>query len=274
MNQMSWPAKLGLNALAIAVCAFMFFPIFWLILTSFKTNALAGARDPAFFFSPTLVNYVDAIVDKDYFHYALNSLITSFGSTLICMALAVPAAYSMVFRRSRHTDGMLLWMLSTKMLPAVGMLIPIFVVYNHLNLLDTTLGLIFVYAAMNLPIVVWLLYTYFKDVPVPILEAAEIDGASLFDRLVRIVLPLAMPGVLSTGLLVMVLAWNESFWAVNLTNVDGATLSVFVSGFKAARGQFWASMAAAATLSVIPVLIAGWFTQRQLVQGLTFGAVK
>jgi len=274
MNRMSWHGKLALNGLAILVSAFMFFPIFWLVMTSFKTNALAGSRDPAFIFSPTLVNYVNAIVDKDYFHYALNSLITSFGSTVICMALAIPAAYSMVFRRSKYTDGTMLWMLSIKMLPAVGVLVPIFIVYKSISLLDTTLGLMFLYAEMNLPIVVWLLYTYFKDVPEPILEAAEIDGASLFARLWRIVLPLSMPGVLSTALLVVVLAWNESFWAVNLTKVDGATLAVFVSGFKAARGQFWASMAAASTLAVIPVLIAGWFTQRQLVRGLTFGAVK
>lgn len=274
MNRMSWQAKLGLNALALLVCVLMFFPIFWLILTSFKTNALAGSRDPAFIFSPTLVNYIEAVVDKNYLHYLANSLFTSIGSTLFCMVLGVPAAYSMVFRRTKNTDNTLLWMLSIKMLPAVGVLVPIFIIYKHLNLIDTTLGLIFVYTTMNLPIVVWLLYTYFKDVPGPILEAAEVDGASLFTRLTRIVLPLSLPGVLATALLAIVLAWNESFWSVNLTNVDGATLAVFVSGFKAARGQYWASMAAAATLSVVPIIIAGWFTQRQLVQGLTFGAVK
>src|SRR5690625_2243364 len=114
MNTMSWPAKLGLNLLALLVSVCMFFPIFWLVLTSFKTNALAGSRDPALLFSPTLTNYVSAIVDKDYFHYALNSLLTSVGSTVICMALAVPAAYSMVFRRSKYTDGTLLWMPSIK----------------------------------------------------------------------------------------------------------------------------------------------------------------
>ncbi|NNC23372.1 carbohydrate ABC transporter permease [Salinisphaera sp. USBA-960] len=271
---MSWPAKLGLNALAWLVCILMFFPVFWLILTSFKTNALAAAEDPVFVFWPTIAGYVNAIFDNNYLHYLLNSGITAIGSTLICMLLAIPAAYSMVFRRSKYTDSTLLWMLSTKMLPPVGVLLPIYVVYKNIHLLDSALGLVFIYAAMNLPIVVWLLYTYFKDVPAAILEAAEIDGASLFTTLSRIVVPLSLPGILSTGLLAIVLAWNESFWAINLTNVHGATLAVFVSDFKSARGQFWASMSAASTLSVLPILVAGWFTQRQLVRGLTFGAVK
>ena len=165
-------------------------------------------------------------------------------------------------------------MLSTKMLPTVGVLVPIYVVYNKLHLLDNVLGLVFVYTAMNLPIVVWLLYTYFKDLPKEILEAARVDGASMLTEIVRIVIPLTLPGMLSTALLAIVLAWNEAFWAINLTNVDGATLAVFVSGFKSARGQFWANMAAGSTLAVLPIVIAGWFTQRQLVHGLTFGAVK
>ncbi|MDA3922270.1 MAG: carbohydrate ABC transporter permease [Salinisphaera sp.] len=274
MNKMSWPGKIGVNLLAWLVSILMFFPIFWLILSSFKTNALAAAREPAFIFSPTMASYVNALVNSNYWHYALNSVYTAVGSTLLCVVLGVPAAYSMAFRRSKRTDFTLLWMLSTKMLPAVGVLVPIYIVYKNLHLLDSALGLTLIYTAMNLPIVVWLLYTYFKDVPGEILEAAEIDGASLVDNIVRIVTPLALPGIISTGLLAIVLAWNEAFWAINITNVHGATLSVFVSGFKSARGQFWANMSAASTLSVLPILVAGWFTQRQLVRGLTFGAVK
>ncbi len=274
MNRMSWPAKLGMNILAWLIAVLMFFPIFWLLLTSFKTNALAASRTPAFFFSPTIAGYVNAIVDNAYVHYLINSCISAIGSTLICMALAIPAAYSMVFRRSKYTDSTLLWMLSTKMLPPVGVLIPIYIVYKDLHLLDSVWGLVLIFAAMNLPIVVWLLYTYFKDIPEAIIEAADIDGASLLTKLVRILVPLTLPGLLSTGLLAVVLAWNEAFWAINLTNVHGATLAVFVSGFKSARGQYWASMSAASVLSVLPILIAGWFTQRQLVRGLTFGAVK
>ncbi|AWN16071.1 carbohydrate ABC transporter permease [Salinisphaera sp. LB1] len=274
MNRMSWPGRIGVNVLAYLVSILMFFPIFWLILTSFKTNSLAGSRHPAFIFSPTLAGYVNAVVDSNYLHYALNSVYAAVGSTLLCIVLGVPAAYSMAFRRSKRTDFTLLWMLSTKMLPAVGVLVPIYLVYKNLHLLDSALGLLFIYAAMNLPIVVWLLYTYFRDVPGEILEAAEIDGASLLGKIVRIVVPLTMPGITSTALLAIVLAWNEAFWAINLTNVHGATLAVFVAGFKSARGQFWANMAAASTLSVLPILIAGWFTQRQLVRGLTFGAVK
>lgn len=274
MNRMSWPGKIGMNLLAWFVSALMFFPIFWLVLSSFKTNALAAAREPAFFFSPTLASYVNALVASNYWHYALNSVYTAVGSTLLCVVLGVPAAYSMAFRRSKRTDFTLLWMLSTKMLPAVGVLVPIYIVYKNFHLLDSALGLTLIYTSMNLPIVVWLLYTYFKDVPGEILEAAEIDGASLLDNIVRIVVPLALPGIISTGLLAIVLAWNEAFWAINITNVHGATLSVFVSGFKSARGQFWANMSAASTLSVLPILVAGWFTQRQLVRGLTFGAVK
>lgn len=274
MNRMSFPAKVGINVLAYLVAALMFFPIFWLMLTSFKTNALAAAIHPAFIFSPTIKGYVNAIVDNSYWSYAWNSVISSIGSTLMCLVLGIPAAYSMAFWRTKRTDFSLLWMLSTKMLPAVGVLVPIYIVYKNLHLLDTVLGLTLIYAAMNLPIVVWLLYTYFKDLPLEILEAARVDGASVFAEIMRLVVPLTMPGILSTALLAVVLAWNEAFWAINLTNVHGATLAVFVSGFKSARGQFWANMAAGSTLAVLPILIAGWFTQRQLVRGLTFGAVK
>lgn len=274
MNRMSLPGKIGVNVLAYLVGALMFFPIFWLILTSFKTNALASSVHPAFLFSPTVTSYVNAVVDNNYWNYAWNSLVSSIGSTFICLLLGIPAAYSMAFWRTRRTDFTLLWMLSTKMLPAVGVLVPIYVVYKDLHLLDNVLGLTLIYAAMNLPIVVWLLYTYFKDVPTEILEAARTDGAPLVSEVTRMVIPLSMPGIVSTGLLAIVLAWNEAFWAINLTNVHGATLAVFVAGFKSARGQFWANMSAASTLAIFPILIAGWFTQRQLVRGLTFGAVK
>jgi len=274
MNRLSLKQKIGLNVLAYMVCLLMFFPIFWLILTSFKTNALASAMHPVFVFAPTLHSYADALLNNNYLHYAWNSLVSSVGSTLICLLLGIPAAYSMVFHRTNRTDFTLLWMLSTKMLPAVGVLVPIYVVYNRLHLLDNVGGLVFIYASMNLPIVIWLLYTYFKDLPKEILEAARTDGASTLVEIVRIVIPLTMPGLLSTALLAIVLAWNEAFWAINLTNVHGATLAVFVSGFKSSRGQFWANMAAGSTLAVLPILIAGWFTQRQLVRGLTFGAVK
>jgi sorbitol/mannitol transport system permease protein len=165
-------------------------------------------------------------------------------------------------------------MISTKFIPAVGVLIPIFLIYKDLSLLDNIWGLILVYTAMNLPIMVWMIYSYFKEIPAEMHEAAQVDGANTAQVMARVVLPVAIPGLASTCLLAIILAWNEAFWSINLTNTSAATLPVFIAGFKTAEGLFWAKMSAASALAVAPILVFGWMAQRQLVRGLTFGAVK
>ena len=266
--------KLWLTLLGWLVAAIIFFPIFWMVLTSFKTEIDAVQTPPLLVFEPTLENYVTVRERADYVHFALNSVIISFGATLLAIVIAVPASYAMAFFPGRWTKDLLLWMLSTKMMPPVGVLIPIYLLFRNLGLLDTVTGLMIIYTLMNLPIVVWMLYTYFKDVPYEILEAGRVDGATPVQALFRLLIPLALPGIASTGLLSIILAWNEAFWSLNLTSSQGAPLTAFIASYSAPQGLFWAKLSAASLMAIAPILIVGAATQRQLVQGLTFGAVK
>ncbi len=265
--------KLGMTVVGYVVALLFFFPILWMLLTAFKTETAAFTVPPRFWFHRTLASFGEALARGNYLHYALNSLASSLVSTGIGVLLAVPAAYAMAFYPTRATDGTLLWMISTKFIPAVGVLIPIFLIYKDLSLLDNIWGLILVYTAMNLPIMVWMIYSYFKEIPAEMHEAAQVDGANTAQVMARVVLPVAIPGLASTCLLAIILAWNEAFWSINLTNTTAATLPVFIAGFKTAEGLFWAKMSAASALAVAPILIFGWMAQRQLVRGLTFGAV-
>ena len=260
---------------AWVVGAVIFFPIFWMVLASFKTELEAFAIPPSFlFFHWTLENYATVQGRSDYVQYAFNSVVVAGGSTLIAMAIAIPAAWAMAFAPSERTRGTLLWMLSTKMMPPVGVLVPIYLIYRTFGLLDTRGGLILVLCLGNLPIVVWMLYTYFKEIPKDILEAARMDGATIGRELVYVLTPMAVPGIASTLLLNVILAWNEAFWTLNLSSAEAAPLTVFIASYSSPEGLFWAKLSAASTLAIAPILVLGWFSQRQLVRGLTFGAVK
>ena len=253
----------------------IFFPILWMVLTSFKTELEAFATPPSFlFFEWTTENYATVQERSDYFHHALNSVIIAGGSTVIAALIAVPAAWSMAFAPTKRTKDILLWMLSTKMMPAVGVLVPIYLLYKNLGLLDTRGGLVAILCLGNLPIVVWMLFTYFKEIPRDILEAARMDGATIRRELVYVLLPMAIPGIASTLLLNLILAWNEAFWTLNLSTSKAAPLTVFIASYSSPEGLFWAKLSAASTMAIAPILILGWFSQRQLVRGLTFGAVK
>ncbi|AEF55782.1 carbohydrate ABC transporter permease [Marinomonas posidonica] len=262
----------GLFAWTIALI--LFFPIFWMFITSFKTELQAISVPPSLFFEPTLENFSIVQERSDYVHHALNSVITAFGSTLIALAIAIPAAYSMAFFPSKRTKDILLWMLSTKMLPAVGVLVPIYILSRDYGLLDSRTGLVIIFTLMNLPIVVWMLFSYFKDLPKEILEAARMDGATPWDEMVKVVMPLSIGAISSTGLLSIVLCWNEAFWSLNLTASEAAPLTAMIASYSSPEGLFWAKLSAASTLACAPIVIFGWFCQKQLVQGLTFGAVK
>ena len=219
-------------------------------------------------------SYAEVQERANYIHFALNSVIISVGGTLLALAFAVPAAYAMAFHPTERTRGTLLWMLSTKMLPPVGVLVPIYLLFIWLNILDTRSGLIIIYALMNLPIVVWMLFTFFKEVPNEILEAGRMDGAGVWNEMRYLLMPLTLPGIASTGLLALILCWNEAFWSLNLTSSVAAPLTTFIASFSSPEGLFFAKLSAASTIAVAPILIFGWLSQRQLVRGLTFGAVK
>jgi sorbitol/mannitol transport system permease protein len=263
------------TAAAWLVGFLIFFPILWMILASFKTELEAFSTPPSFlFFHWTLENYATVQERSDYLHHALNSLIIAGGSTLIALLIAVPAAWSMAFAPTKRTKDLLLWMLSTKMLPPVGVLVPIYLIFRDFGLLDSRAGLIMVLCLGNLPIVVWMLFTYFKEIPKDILEAARMDGATIGKELIHVLTPMAVPGIASTLLLNFILAWNEAFWTLNLSTSEAAPLTVFIASYSSPEGLFWAKLSAASTLAIAPILILGWFSQRQLVRGLTFGAVK
>ena len=253
----------------------IFFPILWTILTSFKTEAEAIADPPSFlFFNWTLENYTVVQERSNYLRFLWNSVVLSVGSTILGIIIAVPAAWSMAFVPGRRTKDVLLWMLSTKMLPAVGVLFPIVLIARTLNIFDSYILLIVVLTLINLPIIVWMLYTYFREIPGEILEAARMDGASLREEILYVLTPMAVPGIASTVLLNIILAWNEAFWTLNLTTVRAAPLTAFIASYSSPEGLFYAKLSAASTMAIAPILILGWFSQKQLVRGLTFGAVK
>jgi sorbitol/mannitol transport system permease protein len=260
------------GVVAWIVSILLFFPIFWMTITAFKTEQQAYSS--SLFFTPTLDSFREVFARSNYFGFAWNSVLISVGVTVICLLLAVPCAYAMAFFPNRKTQKLLLWMLSTKMMPSVGVLVPIYLLWKNTGLLDTVSGLIIVYTLINLPIAVWMAFTYFNEVPKDILEAGRIDGATTWQEIVYLLMPMALPGLASTGLLLIILSWNEAFWSINLSSSNAAPLTVFIASYSSPEGLFWAKLSAASLLAVAPILIVGWLSQKQLVRGLTFGAVK
>jgi sorbitol/mannitol transport system permease protein len=267
------PASLVLTLITYALAFIIFFPILWTILTAFKSEAQAAAIPPVIVFHATLDNF-RAVFDAHYMTYFKNTVLLAGGSTLLALVLGLPAAYSLAFKPTKNTPRVLSWVLSTKMLPAVGALIPLIVIYKRVGLFDSRIGMILLYGAFNLPLVIWMMRSFFADLPREILEAATVDGAGFFTTMTRIVLPLSGPGLAATALLSLIFSWNEFLLAVNLTSANSGTLPVFISGFMTSEGLFWAKMSAASTAAIAPVILAGWIAQRSLVRGLTFGAVK
>jgi len=266
--------KIIVTAAAWAVALLIFFPILWMFLTGFKTEVEAIAIPPRLFFTPTFENYVAVQERADYLKFFWNSIYVSVGSTVLALAIAVPCSYAMAFFPTKRTKDTLVWMLSTKALPAVGVLVPIYLIFRDVGLLDTRTGLLIVYTLVNLPIVCWMLFSFFKEVPREVLAAGRMDGAQPKEELYHLLLPLSLPGIASTSLLAIILSWNEAFWSLNLTAANAAPLTAFIASFSSPEGLFWAKLSAASTMAIAPILIFGWMSQRQLVRGLTFGAVK
>ncbi|MDB2389739.1 carbohydrate ABC transporter permease [Alphaproteobacteria bacterium] len=264
------------TAIAGSLGFFMFFPILWIIILSFKTeeDAIRAPLEVLFHSGWTLESFGTVQARSDYFKHFSNSVLIAVGSTLLGLLIAIPAAWSMAFVPSKNTKNVLMWMLSTKMLPPVGVLVPIYLIFRDFGLLDTRIGLIVVLMLINLPIIIWMLFTYFREIPGEILEAGRMDGASMRDEIIHVLMPMALPGMASTALLNIILAWNEAFWTINLTAADAAPLTAFIASYSSPEGLFYAKLSAASVMAIAPILIMGWFSQKQLVRGLTFGAVK
>ncbi|MFR9729199.1 carbohydrate ABC transporter permease [Saccharopolyspora sp. MS10] len=263
----------ALTIIAWALGILFVFPVFWMVLTSFKQEADAYTDDPKFLFTPTLDQYA-LVFDGGLGPYLLNSLIATVISCLLVVVLAVPAAYALSIRPVKGTKDALFFFISTKMLPIVAAIVPIFVAAQNLHLLDNVWALVLLYTGMNLPIAVWMMRSFFQEVPSEVLEAAKVDGAGLRTELTRVLLPMVAPGIAATALICAIFAWNEFFFAVNLTAINAPTVPVFLVGFITSEGLYWARLSAAATLAVLPVVIVGWIAQRQLVRGLSMGALK
>ena len=270
-----WPLSLVIRSVAAwSIALLLFFPLIFMGVTAFKTELQAIAVPSIWAFDPTFDNFAVVNERSDYMQFAWNSVVTSVLSTVLGLLIAAPAAYSMAFSPTKGTNGLLLWMLSTKFMPAVGALLPIYIIFQQLGLLDTKTALVIIFTMMNLPIMVWMLFTYFKDIPHEILEAARMDGASVWQEFRHVLLPLGIGGLASTGLLCLVLAWNEAFWALNLGAAEAGTLATMMVSYSSPEGLFWAKLSAASLMAIAPIVVIGWFSQKQLVQGLTFGAVK
>ena len=250
-----------------------FFPVLWMVLTSFKTEAQAYTNVPHLFFTPTLSQY-RTVFASGLWPYVANSAFATIVSTLLVLLLAIPCAFALSLRPVRKTRDVLFFFISTKMLPVVAAIIPIYIAARDLHMLDNIWTLVILYTAMNLPIAVWMMRSFFLEVPHELLEAAEMDGASLRRTMREVILPVVAPGIAATALICCIFSWNEFFFAVNLTATQAATVPVFLVGFISSEGLYFAQLAAAATVATLPVILAGWVAQRYLVRGLSFGAIK
>jgi sorbitol/mannitol transport system permease protein len=259
--------------LAWACGLVFFFPVLWMVLTGFKREADAAANPPTWVFTPTLDGYRQ-VFDRDLTPYLLNSLMASLFSTLLVLVLATPAAYALSLRPVGKWRDALFFFISTKMLPAVAALLPIYLVVKELGMLDNVWTMVILYSAMNLPLAIWMMRSFLLEVPASVLEAAEMDGAGLLVSIRRVLLPIVSPGLAATALICFIFSWNEFFFAVNLTATRAGTAPIFLVGFISSEGLFLARLCAAATLVSLPVVLAGWLAQKQLVRGLSMGAVK
>ena len=267
-------SRFGWAALTYIVVFLLIFPVLWMVITGFKTEVAAIAIPPTLFFAPTLSQFALAM-NGGFGAYLFNSAVASLVSTALALSLAIPAAYAMVFQmRKKSADDMLFFVLSTRFMPFAAILIPLFVIITRLNLLDNLFTLIIVYTAMNLPLIVWMSRSYFMDLPKEVLEGAWLDGSTTLQTILRIVVPMAAPGLAAAALLSIIFAWNDFFFAVTLTYTNSPTLPIMVATFTSNEGLFLAKVSALATIIILVPVAIGVYAQKHLVHGLTGGALK
>jgi polyol transport system permease protein len=263
----------ALTALTWFIALVFFFPVLWLVITAFKNEVDASTDTPKIFFKPTLDQFQN-VFDGGFWPYVGNSAFATSVSTILVLLLAIPAAYALSIRPVEKTQDALFFFISTKMLPVVAVILPLYIITQRIGLLDNVWAIVILYTSMNLPIAVWMLRSFMAEVPGEVLEAAEVDGAGLMASFREVLLPMIAPGIAATALICVIFAWNEFFFAVNLTASRAGTVPVFLVGFITSEGLFFAQLAAAATMAALPVVIAGWVAQKQLVRGLSMGAIK
>jgi sorbitol/mannitol transport system permease protein len=270
--------RIGNGTLTVGIIGWVaglvfFSPVLWMFLTGFKQEAQASTDPPTLFFTPTLDQY-RAILGRDFAPYFINSMSASVMSTILVLLLATPAAYALSIARVGKWRDSLFFFMSTRMMPAVASILPLYILSRNIGVLDNITMLSLIYTAMNLPIAVWMIRSFLIELPKEVLEASRVDGARLLTEMRRIILPMIAPGLAATALICFIFAWNEFFFAVSLTATKAATVPVFLVGFITSEGLFWARLSAASTMAVLPVILAGWIAQKWLVRGLSLGAVK
>ncbi|MCK0118205.1 carbohydrate ABC transporter membrane protein 2 (CUT1 family) [Isoptericola sp. CG 20/1183] len=261
-----------LTALTWILALGFFFPVAWMAMTAFKQESQASSNPPTFFFEPTLDQFRAVVGESGT--YVANSLIATGFSTLLVLLLGIPAAYALSIRPVEKVGDVLFFFISTKMLPVVAVIVPIYVIAGQLKVLDNIWTLVVLYTAMNLPIAVWMMRSFLQEVPAEVLEAASVDGAGLLRTMRSVLLPMVAPGIAATALICVIFAWNEFFFALNLTASQAATVPLFIVSTMTSEGLFLARLCAAALLASLPVILAGWIAQKQLVRGLSMGAIK
>jgi sorbitol/mannitol transport system permease protein len=268
-NRRGWMLSVAAWVIGLVFVA----PVVWMALTSLHTESDAARNPPAVAAKLTLSGYRE-FFGSDPWPALINSASAAVGSTLVVLCLATPAAYALSVRPVKKWTDVMFFFLSSKVLPAVAALLPIYLIAKNLGLLDNIVTLVIIYAAMNLPVAVWMMRSFLAEVPEEMLEAAQIDGANLLLILRKIIAPVAMPGIAATALICFIFSWNELLLARVLTGVVAGTAPVFLTGFVSGQGLFLAKVCAAAVVISLPVLFAGFAAQDKLVQGLSLGAVK
>jgi sorbitol/mannitol transport system permease protein len=270
-------ATFALGLTTWLVATLFFFPVFWMALNGFKEEIDANTS-PKLFFEPTLDRFGEVTSQTQgllgFSEAFLNSFWIVTFSTILVLALAIPAAYALSIRPVRKWRDVLFFFISTKFLPIVAAILPLWIIARELGLLNSRLLLIILYTAMNLPLAVWMLRSFFAEVPRELIEAAQIDGTGLRGQLTSVIVPITAPGVAATALLCVIFAWNEFFLAVQLNPVDGSTVPIWVTSNVSTRGNFLAKLSAASTLATLPVVVAGWLAQKRMIRGLAMGAIK
>ncbi|WP_050184516.1 carbohydrate ABC transporter permease [Domibacillus robiginosus] len=272
---MKLAAKWGLNLFTYGVAMLFFFPVFWIILNAFKTESQAYNYPPVFIFQPIMDNIINAFGSGQYLLYLNNSLVVSVLSVIVVNILALPLAFYLAeLKWYKRKDRLFGWILSTKFMPAVGIVIPLYIILIQTQMLNSLWGLFIMYMAMSMPIIVLVMRSFFLDIPVAIIEAAAIDGASYFTTFTRIILPMSIPGIATASILAIILNYNEFFFATVLSGPQSQTLPVYLSSFMTSEGLFWAQVSGISLLAIFPILVLGWLAQKRIVRGLTLGAVK
>ncbi len=265
------------GVVAWVVGLIFFFPVLYMVVNSLKTEQEANTA-PSFNFTPTLDRFREVTESAggllSFSTAFANSAIVVLASTAVVLALAIPAAYALAIRPVKKWRDVLFFFISTKFLPVVASILPLWIIARTFGLLNTRWVLIILYTGMNLPLAVWMLRSFFQEIPGELIEAAEIDGASLRGQLTSIILPMAAPGIAATALLCVVFAWNEFFFAVQLNPAGASTVPIWVTTNISTRGDFLAKLSAASVLACLPVVLAGWVAQKRMIRGLAMGAIK